>query len=73
LYHQCAWCGTKFYMRHPTLWRYKETFKGETKHFCSWGCLSNARKHSVKKATGSGTITYGKINDSWKRTEDITE
>ena len=59
-----------FYMRHPSIWRYKDTFKGKTTHFCSWGCLSNARKHAKVRATDGGSITYGAPTGTWKRTEE---
>ena len=69
VYRQCDWCGNKFYIRHPSLWRYKENFKSKEHYFCSWGCLSNARKNSKKKATDSGSITYGATQGTWKREE----
>lgn len=60
-------------MRYPTLWRYKETFKGKVYYFCSWGCLSHARQKAPVKTSYTGNITYGVPKGTWKRTEEMTE
>ena len=70
VYKQCEWCGKKFYIRHPSVWRYKDTFKKKMYYFCSWGCLNHARQNTSIKATDTGMITYGKIKGTWKRTEE---
>lgn len=33
--------------------------------FCSWGCLSHARKSTQAKASDTGLITYGAIKGAW--------
>lgn len=69
-YKQCEWCGKMFYIKHPSLWRYKQTSRGKLHFFCSWGCLSTCRKNSKQKVNDDGSVIYDIKKDAWKRKEE---